>query len=423
MRVLLVGAGGGSMPSPGSWRSRPGRTSLLGAGQRRRCGERRGRAPKGRRRGGAGGLRQGPRRGAHRRGARSAPRPRAERCGGEAGIPCSGPSAAAARLEGSKAFTKLSATAMASPRRSYCRPSPMPGPPRPTCARATRPLPPRPQGRRTRGGEGRPHLPDPGRGARRRGPHPVEARVRRGRGHACSWRSSSGARRPHSWSSATGSGPCPCPRRGTTSAPWTGTAGPNTGGMGAYCPGDPHDRRARGRGHGDVILPDAARHGGGGRPYRGVLYAGLMLTQEGPQLLEFNCRFGDPETQVVLPRLESDLVEICLACAGGRLDPGSVRWKSDAAVTVVLASGGYPGSYATGKAIAGIGEAGEAPGRDGLPRGHPAGGRRAPHGRRAGPERDRPRARPGGGPAESLRRRGRGSVSKGCTSGETSRGR
>jgi len=97
-------------------------------------------------------------------------------------------------------------------------------------------------------------------------------------------------------------------------------------------------------------------------PFRGVLYAGLMLTSQGPQLLEFNCRFGDPETQVVLPRLETDLLEICLACAEGRLDPSLLRWRNEAAVTVVLASGGYPGSYATGRVIEGLEEAALIPG-------------------------------------------------------------
>jgi phosphoribosylamine---glycine ligase len=141
-----------------------------------------------------------------------------------------------------------------------------------------------------------------------------------------------------------------------------GDDGPNTGGMGAYCPATRMTEDLVAEAMEKIVLPTLRGMAAEGCPYRGVLYAGLMLTREGPQLLEFNCRFGDPETQVVLPRLESDLVEVMLACAAGGLEPGSVRWKSDAAVTVVLASGGYPGSYATGKAIAGIGEAEKLPG-------------------------------------------------------------
>ena len=98
-----------------------------------------------------------------------------------------------------------------------------------------------------------------------------------------------------------------------------------------------------------------------GMSYVGVLYAGLMLTDLGPRVLEFNCRFGDPETQSLMPLLESDLAEICLACIEGRLDQIQVRWSSDQAVCVVLASGGYPGDYASGKEIVGLEEADHIP--------------------------------------------------------------
>jgi phosphoribosylamine--glycine ligase len=93
--------------------------------------------------------------------------------------------------------------------------------------------------------------------------------------------------------------------------------------------------------------------------YRGVLYAGLMLTEAGPRLLEFNCRFGDPETEAILPRLDSDLAELLLATVERRLEPSHVRWRPDAAVTVVLASGGYPGKHRTGLPIDGLAEAGK----------------------------------------------------------------
>ena len=91
-----------------------------------------------------------------------------------------------------------------------------------------------------------------------------------------------------------------------------------------------------------------------GRPYRGVLYAGLMLTGDGPKVLEFNCRFGDPEAQVILPRLESDLLDIMLACVEGRLDQVQIGWRNEAAVGVVVASQGYPASYTTGHLITGL---------------------------------------------------------------------
>jgi phosphoribosylamine--glycine ligase len=99
-----------------------------------------------------------------------------------------------------------------------------------------------------------------------------------------------------------------------------------------------------------------------GIPYRGVLYAGLMLTGDGPKVLEYNGRFGDPETQVILPLLASDLAEICLACATGRLDEIDVRWRAGACAGVVLASAGYPGPYTPGQPITGLEEAAALPG-------------------------------------------------------------
>jgi phosphoribosylamine--glycine ligase len=94
-----------------------------------------------------------------------------------------------------------------------------------------------------------------------------------------------------------------------------------------------------------------------GVEYHGLLYAGLMLTPAGPQVIEFNCRFGDPETEAVLPRLRTDLAEMLFACADGRLSDVKVDLVDDAAVTVVLASGGYPGTYETGREIFGLSEA------------------------------------------------------------------
>ena len=137
-----------------------------------------------------------------------------------------------------------------------------------------------------------------------------------------------------------------------------GGTGLNTGGMGAVSPSpditdDLLDRIGR-----DVFVPiiDALR--GEGITYRGVLYAGIMLTPAGPKVLEFNCRFGDPETQAILPRLRGDLLELLDACATGKLDEVSLDWDPRPAVSVVMASGGYPGDYKTGQPITGLREAG-----------------------------------------------------------------
>jgi phosphoribosylamine--glycine ligase len=141
-----------------------------------------------------------------------------------------------------------------------------------------------------------------------------------------------------------------------------GDRGPNTGGMGAYCPASVLKEGPLQQALKTIVEPALRGIAAEGHPYRGVLYAGLMVTASGPRLLEFNCRFGDPETQVVLPRLESDLAEVALACARGGLRGVAIRWKAEAAVTVVLASRGYPGPYRTGFPIEGIEEAEDLPG-------------------------------------------------------------
>jgi phosphoribosylamine---glycine ligase len=135
--------------------------------------------------------------------------------------------------------------------------------------------------------------------------------------------------------------------------------GPNTGGMGAYSIDAILSDSQRGQVLDKIIRPTIEGLKREGRPYQGVLYAGLMLTRQGPRVLEFNVRFGDPETQVVLPRLESDLLEVLDATAKGRLKEVSVRWNDRAVVCVVLASGGYPGVYSKGKEIKGLDMAGE----------------------------------------------------------------
>jgi phosphoribosylamine--glycine ligase len=136
-----------------------------------------------------------------------------------------------------------------------------------------------------------------------------------------------------------------------------GDRGPNTGGMGAYAP-VPDLSAAQLEGIRQTILqPTIDGMAERGTPYVGVLYAGLMLTSAGPQVLEFNCRFGDPETQVILPLLETPLDQVLQACVAGRLDQAALRWNPGACATVVLAAPGYPGSYPKGLPISGLGSA------------------------------------------------------------------
>ena len=131
-----------------------------------------------------------------------------------------------------------------------------------------------------------------------------------------------------------------------------GETGPNTGGMGAYAPVGLVDEALLERIATEILQPTVAALAEEGRPFCGLLYAGLMLTAEGPKVVEFNCRFGDPETQVLLPLLQSSLWEPMLAIARGESLRGEgLCWRSGAAVTTVIASGGYPGAYATGKEI------------------------------------------------------------------------
>ena len=133
-----------------------------------------------------------------------------------------------------------------------------------------------------------------------------------------------------------------------------GDSGPNTGGMGAYSPPEFWQPDLAARIRREILEPTARAMVAEGCPYRGVLYAGLMVTSEGPKVIEFNCRFGDPETQVILPRLTTDLATICRATAEGRLSELQVTWGGPAHVCVVLASGGYPEHYETGFPITGI---------------------------------------------------------------------
>lgn len=136
-----------------------------------------------------------------------------------------------------------------------------------------------------------------------------------------------------------------------------GDEGPNTGGMGCYSPVPLVDDALRSETLECIVKPTIQGMLGEGIRFRGILYVGLMLTNKGLQVLEFNARFGDPETQVQMPRLDTPLIEILQACSSGRLDEVDVRWKSDAAVCVVMTAEGYPGRYERGRVITGIPEA------------------------------------------------------------------
>ncbi|MCZ0937641.1 MAG: phosphoribosylamine--glycine ligase [Caldilineaceae bacterium] len=135
-----------------------------------------------------------------------------------------------------------------------------------------------------------------------------------------------------------------------------GDLGPNTGGMGAFAPSPLATKEILDTVERQVLRPTLAGMAAEGSPYQGLLYAGLMLTEQGPMVLEFNCRFGDPEAQVILPLLQSDLVELMLACTDGTLAGCNPDWSAESAVTVVMASGGYPDDYETGKPIHGLPE-------------------------------------------------------------------
>jgi phosphoribosylamine---glycine ligase len=154
---------------------------------------------------------------------------------------------------------------------------------------------------------------------------------------------------------------------GTTAIPLTtaqdhkrvfdGDKGPNTGGMGAYSPAPNVDDAMSARVMGEIIEPTMRAMKAMGAPYKGVLYAGLMITRDGPKLIEYNARFGDPETQVLMLRLMSDLVPALLASVDGQLKSFDLRWYPDAALTVVMAAKGYPGDYKRGSVIEGLDEA------------------------------------------------------------------
>jgi phosphoribosylamine---glycine ligase len=145
-------------------------------------------------------------------------------------------------------------------------------------------------------------------------------------------------------------------------AVFDGDTGPNTGGMGAYSPAPIFTPELKQQVIDQVMVPAVNGMRADGIPYQGVLYAGLMITPNGPKTLEFNARFGDPETQPLMMRMQSDIVPIMEACADGTLESCSLEWKSDTSVCVVMASEGYPGSFEKGRVIRGLDQASSLPG-------------------------------------------------------------
>ena len=136
-----------------------------------------------------------------------------------------------------------------------------------------------------------------------------------------------------------------------------GDQGPNTGGMGAFSPADNWNSKLQARFETEIMRPLLRGLLQEGIKFRGLLYPGLMITSQGPRVLEFNCRFGDPETQVLLPRMKSDLLPLLESTIDGKINTCAIEWDTRAAVTVVLASVGYPGKYETGKPISGLHDA------------------------------------------------------------------
>ncbi len=143
---------------------------------------------------------------------------------------------------------------------------------------------------------------------------------------------------------------------------YDGDKGPNTGGMGAYSPAPVMTPEMEARALEFIVQPTATTMVRLGMPYRGVLFCGLMITEEGPKLIEYNCRFGDPECQVLMLRLKNDLLKLLLATVEGQLEDQSVSWKDETALTVVMAANGYPGDYVKGSEIKNIEMAGRLPG-------------------------------------------------------------
>ena len=178
-----------------------------------------------------------------------------------------------------------------------------------------------------------------------------------------------------------------------------GDQGPNTGGMGAYSPAPVMSDAVCAQVMEEIIAPTLQAMAARGTPYKGVLFAGLMITAQGPKLIEYNVRFGDPECQVLMLRLKSDLVPALLAACDGELHHIDLRWSDEPALTVVMAAKGYPGDYAKGTLIEGLDEAAVDRRRRDLSRRHQ--GRRRPHPRQWRPRAQRHRDRRAPSPKRS----------------------
>ena len=135
---------------------------------------------------------------------------------------------------------------------------------------------------------------------------------------------------------------------------YDGNEGPNTGGMGAFCPSPNYTPEIAEFCQKNIFIPTVEALKAEGRPFKGVIYFGLMLTEKGPKVVEYNARFGDPETQPILSMLDTDLLDIFQACVNGTLDQVDIKWKDGAACCIVLASGGYPIAHKTGYVISGL---------------------------------------------------------------------
>jgi phosphoribosylamine--glycine ligase len=136
--------------------------------------------------------------------------------------------------------------------------------------------------------------------------------------------------------------------------------------MGAYSPAPVMDEAMTDGVMTEIVRPTLAAMAKEGAPYSGVLFVGLMITRDGPRVVEFNCRFGDPECQAILPRLDEDLLPLLEAVARGRGLPAAIRWRAEASACVVMASGGYPGPYETGREISGLDPTGALPDAEGV---------------------------------------------------------
>jgi len=276
----------------------------------------------------------------------------------EVGIRCFGPSAAAARLEGSKSFMKEVASAAGAPTAAYAR-FDDPARARAYLREQGAPIVVKADG--LAAGKGvvvAATLAE----AEAAIAEIMEARVHGAAGASVVIEECLAGEEVSFFALCDGSNAIPLGAAQDHKRAFDGDQGPNTGGMGAYSPPPVFTPELEAEVMARIVRPALAEMARRGTPFRGVLFAGLMLTADGPKLLEFNVRFGDPECQVLMLRLMSDLVPALLAACDGTLDRFSLRLYPDPAILVVMAANGYPGSYAKGSEIRGLAEAATVPG-------------------------------------------------------------